>query len=248
MALEVSNLRVEHDGKALIDGLSMTFEPGTLVGLVGPNGAGKTTLLRHLAGLRTPRAGHVTLDGQRVLALPAQTRGRLIGYVPQYFEPAWDFTVLEIVELGASRAGGAGARIDSVIGDHELEPLRDRRWSRLSGGERARALLAAVLVAEPTVLLADEPGAGLDIRHRLELLHRLHAIAHNRILVVVMHDLEAALRYCDRVVVLAQGRVVIDDTPDVVLADPRLDETFHVSFQRVAIDSAGGPLLPAPRR
>jgi len=100
------------------------------------------------------------------------------------------------------------------------------------------------MIAEPPVLLADEPGAGLDIRHRLELLRRLRAMATDRILVVVMHDLETALRQCDRIVVMAAGRVALDGAPQTVLANPGFDAAFGVAFQRVAIDPTRGPLLP----
>ena len=244
MSLDAVDLRVDHDGRALLDNVSIAFQPGALVGLVGPNGAGKTTLLRHLAGLRTPQSGRVMLGGRNVLSMAPAERGRIVGYMPQHFEPAWDFTVREIVELGASRASDTLVRFDRVIDEHELRPLLQRRWSRLSGGERARTLLAAVLIAEPAVLLADEPGAGLDIRHRLELLNRLRASAPDRVLVVVMHALEAAVRHCDRLVVFAAGRVAIDGTPEEVVGHPDLDAVFGVTFQRVTIDRAKGPLLP----
>jgi iron complex transport system ATP-binding protein len=244
MSLSVSNLRVAYDARILIDDLSIVFEPGELVGLVGPNGAGKTTLLRHLAGLRHANSGQIRLDGRDVAALEPAERGRIIGYMPQHFEPAWDYTSREIVELGASRSSTGASRFNAMAQEHELTDLLDRRWSRLSGGERARTLLAAVLVADPAVLLADEPGAELDIRHRLELLHRLRAITSNRILIVVMHDLEMAIRHCGRMVVLHRGRVAIDGPARMVGNDPTLDTIFETAFQRVPIDSAGGPLLP----
>jgi iron complex transport system ATP-binding protein len=232
------------DERALIDDLSLDLRPGELVGLVGPNGAGKTTLLRHLAGLRTPTSGRIALNGRELATWSAAERSRAIGYVPQHFEPAWDYTAREILALGASRSPGAGARMPDVAASYELAPLLDRRWSKLSGGERARTLLAAVLVAEPPVLLADEPGAGLDIRHRLDLLQRLRALAPGRILLVVMHELELAVRYCDRLIVLHRGRAALDGPARDVAADTALDEIFETRFQRVAIDPALGPLLP----
>lgn len=244
MSLIVSQLRVAFDQRVLIDSLSVSFRKGQLVGLVGPNGAGKTTLLRHLAGLRRPAHGRILLDEQDLATMPAAERGRTIGYVPQHFEPAWDYTAREILDLGASRAAGAGARVAAMVAAYELTELLDRRWSRLSGGERARTLLAAVLVADPPVLLADEPGAGLDIRHRLDLLDRLRAITPERILVVVMHDLELAVRHCDRIVVLHRGRIALDGPAADVAADRALDEIFETRFQRVPLDPAQGPLLP----
>ena len=227
----------------ILDGVSFRAEPGRLVGLIGPNGAGKSTLLRCLAGLAVPDSGAVTLDGRPLAALPAAERGRRIGYLPQSFQPAWDYSVRAVVELGAGRAPGAAPRVPAALEAHGLAALMDRPWSRLSGGERARALLAAVLVAEPPVLLADEPGASLDIGHRIDLLRRLAAYARTRTVVVVLHDLERAVRDCDRLVLLDRGRLVLDGPAHEVATAPLLDATFGVRFRRVAIGPDDASIL-----
>ncbi|MCJ2032765.1 ABC transporter ATP-binding protein [Methylobacterium sp. J-068] len=233
-------------GRILAD-VSFQAGPGQLVGLIGPNGAGKSTLLRCLAGLAIPDAGRVTLDGRPLSAMPTAERGRRIGYMPQSFHPAWDYTVRAVVELGASRALGAILRVPAALEEHGLTEFAERPWSRLSGGERARALLAAVLVTEPAILLADEPGASLDIGHRIVLLRRLDAYARTRTVIVVLHDIERAVRDCDRLVVLKQGRIVLDGLTDKVVQSPLLDQTFDVRFGRVAAEPEVASLLVVRR-
>lgn len=233
MSVVAANSLVMGEGR-ILDRVSFRAGPGRLIGLIGPNGAGKSSLLRCLAGLTRPESGSVTLDGAALADLPAPERGRWIGYLPQSFQPAWDYTVQAVVELGASRALGAQGRVAETLREHELSALADRPWSRLSGGERARTLLAAVLVAEPAVLLADEPGASLDIGHRIDLLARLAVYARTRTVVVVLHDIERAVRDCGRLVLLQDGRIVLDDAAGVVARSPLIDTTFGVRFGRVA--------------
>ena len=241
--LVAENLTVSAGGRRLLDGVSLRLEPGALVGLIGPNGAGKSTLLRCLSGLRRPDSGTVALDGSPLAALSVRERGRRIGYLPQSFEPAWDYTVGEVVALGASRAPGASLRIPETLRAHALTDLAGRPWSRISGGERARALLAATLVAEPALLLADEPGASLDIGHRIGLMRTLRAYARDRVVVVVLHDIERAVRDCDRLVLMEGGRIVLDGAAAAIARSPRLDAAFGVRFARVASDPAADALL-----
>ncbi|MFG5117935.1 ABC transporter ATP-binding protein [Methylorubrum sp. POS3] len=233
----MSRLRAEHlvvtaGSRRLLEAVSVDLEPGALVGLIGPNGAGKSTLLRCLAGLRPPDQGVVTLDGNPLTDLPIRERGRRIGYLPQSFQPTWDYTIREIVELGASRRAGAAIRIPEMLRDHELSDLAERRWSQVSGGERARALLAATLIAEPVILLADEPGASLDIGHRFDLMRRLRAYARHNIVVVILHDIERAALDCDRLLLLDRGAIVLDDAATTVAAAPVLDRVFGLRFER----------------
>lgn len=245
--LLASGLLVERRGARLLDGVELSLGPGELLGIVGPNGAGKSTLLRCLAGLIRPEAGQVTVEGRPIAALTGGERARLVGYVPQLFTPAWDVSVRDVVEMGAARAGIGPAGILAATEDHELGRLLDRRWSTLSGGERARALLAAVLVAKPPILLADEPGASLDIKHRLGLLARLRAYAGTRAVAVVMHDLDLALRFCDRILVLDRGRVVLDGPRDAVARDLKLDQAFGIALRRIEVGEIEGALLPLSR-
>lgn len=240
--LQARHLVLRRRGRSVIDGLSLGLPARGAVALVGPNGAGKSTLLSLLAGLQAPDGGSVQLDGQDLLALPVAERARRIGYMPQRFAPHWDLTLAELLQMrlaGQSDARNAMARAG-------LQDFAACRWSTLSGGEQARALLATVLATDPPVLLADEPGAALDVRHRLALVQALARRGRERLVLVVMHDLELALQHFERVIVLDQGRIALDGTPAELLHAPGLDAVFGVDFER--IDAPPQTLLRARLR
>ena len=192
--------------------VTASFALGTITAICGPNGAGKSTLLKLLAGLERPDTGFVTLDGARLDALDARRRAQAIGYLPQSGEVAWDVAVRDLVGLGRlpHRDRGAAA-ITAALEALDLAALADRPVSRLSGGERARALLARVLAGEPRWILADEPLAALDLGHQLALLSHLRRVAETGAgVVLVLHDLALAMNHADRVIVIDQGAVVVD--------------------------------------
>ena len=242
----VDNLRVAVPGKNLLDGLDIDFSPGQLVGLIGPNGAGKTTLIKALAGFRAADQGAVSWSGKELPRWTARERAAACGYMPQHYVFAWDYRVRDLIEMGAARAAATDSAIDAAVDAHELQQLVDRRWSTLSGGERARSLLASVMVTSPPLLLVDEPGASLDIRHRIELLSRLRRAAASATVIVVMHDLELAVRYCDRLVLMANGRIVQDAPAADVIHPGTLDATFGVRFQRVTLRPECDAVLGIP--
>ena len=179
---------------------------------------------------RSPQTVHI---GDRDLAsFSSATRAATVGYLPQYFDPHWDLTVAELVRIGAERSDrvAAGA-IDQATERFELTTLGQRRWSTLSGGERV--LLAAVLVVDPPVLLADEPAASLDIRHRLDVIRTLTRRGGDRLSVVVVHDLDLAFTFFERVIVIDRGRIVADGPANSLIDDRRIDAAFAVDFDRL---------------
>jgi len=245
-ALSADNLSVQRGGATLLDGLSLSLGPTGSVAVIGPNGAGKSTLLKVLAGIESPTGGRVLLGDRDLATLRHSMRARSIGFVPQHFDPHWDLSVAELVRLGAERGERVpqGA-LDAAIAAFELAGLGPRRWSTLSGGERARVLLATVLVVDPPVLLADEPAASLDIRHRLDVVQALAARGRKRLSVVVVHDLDLAFAYFDRVVLVDGGRIAADAAVADLIGDPCLDAAFGVRFERLRTDD--GWLLRARR-
>ena len=233
-AISADHLRVTRGAATLIHDLSLAFGERGSVALIGPNGAGKSTLLKVLAGLDLPQAGRVRIGTSDLAALPRTVRARMIGFLPQHFEPHWDLAVGDLVRLGAARNPELAVEaVAKTIARFELGGLERRRWSTLSGGECARVLLAMVLVADPPVLLADEPAAALDIRHRLDVVEALAKRGRDRLSVVVVHDLDLAFRFFERVVVLVEGRIVADAPAAELLADARLDPAFGVRFERI---------------
>lgn len=229
--------------------VTASFALGTITAICGPNGAGKSTLLKLLAGLERPDTGFVTLDGARLDALDARRRAQAIGYLPQSGEVAWDVAVRDLVGLGRlpHRDRGAAA-ITAALEALDLAALADRPVSRLSGGERARALLARVLAGEPRWILADEPLAALDLAHQLALLaHLRHAAEAGAGVVLVLHDLALAMNHADRAVVLQDGRVVADDVCDRALSADTIAQVWGIrahwlregDTRALAIDPAG---------
>lgn len=218
-----------------LDGVSAVFRAGEVTAICGPNGAGKSTLVTALAGLLAPAAGAVELDGKALGELAAQERARAIGYLPQSPEVAWDVSVDTLVSLGripwsGAPEGEAQAAIDAAIAAMDIEGLRHRPVSRLSGGERARALMARVLATQPRWLLADEPLANLDLAHGAALVARFREQAAGGMgVVLVLHDLATAMNHADRVVVLDRGRVVADGSPADALCEERIAQVWGVS-------------------
>ena len=213
--------------------VSLTLQPGQVTAICGPNGAGKSTLLGCLAGIVALDSGGAELDGQPLAALPLRARAQALGYLPQQAEVAWDVSVETLVGLGRlpwnSGAAADQAAVEAALAALELEPLRHRPVSQLSGGERARALLARVLAGEPRWLLADEPLANLDLAHQLTLLARLNELSEHGIgVILVLHDLAQAMNHADRVVVLDQGRVVADGSPEVALSEQVIAQVWGI--------------------
>lgn len=220
------------EGRALrLRDVSLSVAPGEVVALVGPNGAGKSSLLACLAGLLTPDAGAVALDGVALGAMTPRARARAIGALPQLGEVAWDMPVATLVGLGRLPWDNDGARaVETALTAMELTGLQARPISRLSGGERARVLLARVLAGEPRYILADEPLASLDLAHAAGLMARLRAEAADGIgVVVAMHDLACAMNHASRVVVMAGGGVIADDVPERALAEAIIARVWGVT-------------------
>lgn len=238
--------------RPILQDVSLVLAPGELVALVGPNGAGKSTLMRCLAGIRQPSAGRVALDGQLLTDLSPARLARLRGYLPQSGSLAWPVTVRHLVGLGRLpfRAfwqpfGSAdAAAVERALQATDAVYLADRLVTTLSGGERMRVLMARVLAAEPALMLADEPLAGLDPLHQLQAMQllRRHCDAGGSAL-VALHDLNLACRFCDRLLLLNGGQCVIDDRPAAVMASGALEQVYRVRFAPVHSAGVTG-LLP----
>ena len=223
--------------RAILQRVDLTVAPGQVVGLIGPNGAGKTTLLRTLCGLLPADTGSIYLDDQPLFRVPDRTRARRIAYLPQGAESHWQITVANLVALGRlpHQSSWRGLCDDDT---HAMQRamqacnvahLKDRPIDRISGGERARVMLARALAVEPELLMADEPVAGLDLAHQLDVMERLTELAAAGAgVVVVLHDLSLAARYCHRLVLLNRGRVAASGTPEAVLTPETLATCYGI--------------------
>jgi iron complex transport system ATP-binding protein len=235
--LVVEALDVDLDARPVLRDAGFSAQPGELIGLVGPNGAGKTTLLRAISQLIPARAGTVTWQGQALGSLDARARARTLAYLPQGQAVHWPLTARRLVGLGRLPSlgpfGRAGAQdeaaVERAMAAADVLAFADRLTSTLSGGERARVLLARALAVEAPVLLADEPTASLDPYHALEIMELLRRTADaGRLVVLVMHDLGLVARFCDRLVLVDGGRTVAEGPPRAVLTPERLRQVYRV--------------------
>jgi iron complex transport system ATP-binding protein len=264
----------------VVRGVSVDIAPGETVGLLGPNGSGKSSLLRCLAGLREPDAGTVRYDGESVRGWSARRIARHVAFVEQDAAADSDLRVGDVVGLGRTpfrdRWRGPDATDRAVVAAAlerlGLTALAARPWRALSGGERQRAHIARALAQQPYALLLDEPTNHLDVKHQLELMELLTGTGTgtgtatgtgsgtggtDRTVLVALHDLSLAARYCDRLLLLHHGRLIASGPPATVLTAERLAEVFEVDAE-LATDSLGHPQVayrgplgtpapPAPR-
>jgi iron complex transport system ATP-binding protein len=235
--LIVSNLSAGYGGCTVLQDLSMpAAAPGEVVSLIGPNAAGKSTLLRALAGLH-PATGSVLLDGRELNGLSLAERARSVTYMPQTLPQGVALTVLEtlVSALRASPVQGAVSQDEAatalaVLQRLGLDGLAMRRLDQLSGGQKQLASLAQAVVRGPRLLLLDEPTSALDLRHQLKVMKLVRELAAERGMTVIMvlHDLQAAARASDRVMVLSEGVVAADGTPEQAITPAILAQVYQV--------------------
>ena len=228
---------------AVLTGVDLDVAPGEIVGLLGRNGAGKSTLLRIACGLLAPEAGTVQIDGQPVSGLDRRQRARAVALVPQETHFPFPFSVAEVVLMGRTpHLGWLGfesrrdlAAAQSAMEQLGIEDLAARSVLSLSGGERQLAVVARALAQGPRLLLLDEPTAFLDLRHRLQVLGRVRELAATGAgALVVSHDLAVAARSCDRLALLADGRILAAGPPAQVLTPALLREAFGIEADVLA--------------
>ena len=254
MSLSLSDCRVQIGKAVLLDGVDLTCAPGTLTAIVGPNGAGKSTLLALLSGERTPSSGQAMLDDAPLQNWSATALARRRAIVPQQVAPAFDMRVWELVRLGRapfedSRSEEITA-ITAALDTMDALPLADREVMTLSGGERQRVGLARALAQiagfrdsdQTHFLLLDEPTAALDLKHARAVMQTARMCADQGVcVIVVLHDLRAARRYADQVVLLEKGQMVAQGAPDTVLTPERIGAVFEVDPE-TAHDALGLPI------
>ena len=235
--LSCSNLSFGYHKKTVIDEVSLEFKSGEFVGLIGPNGAGKSTLLKLLLGLNKPDMGNISLGKNSLNALSRNEIAKRVSFVPQDHSIDYAFNVEEMVAMGRTPYLGNYQTeskqdleiIETALRRTDLFELNDRPADQLSGGERQRVFIARALAQQTNTLLLDEPTASLDLCHQLELMDLLCGLTcEGHLAIAAIHDLELASRYCSRLIMLSEGKVVADGLPNEVITPDNLRRYFSI--------------------
>jgi len=257
--LELQDVSFAYGDREVLTAVSLRLEAGTTVAVVGPNGAGKTTLLRVAGGLLAPTRGRVLLEGHDLARIPRRAAARRLAVVPAEEEAVFPFTVRESVALGRHAWRSAFGPLDDdehglvarALERTDLTPLAERHLPALSSGERRRASIARCLVQDAPVCLLDEPTSHLDLGQRLRMLRVFaeEARTAGRAVLAVLHDLNLAARFADRIVLLVAGTVVAEGPPAEVLTGARIEDVFRTPVWILPHPDDGSPVvLPsAPR-
>jgi len=251
--LTATGLSLGYDGHRIVDGLDLAIEPGAITVIVGANASGKSTLLRGLARLLPPQAGAVTLDGRNIAGLPSRQVATIVGLLPQQPIAPEGIGVADLVGRGRYPHQGWfrhwSSTDDAIVAEamaatQTLE-LASRRMEELSGGQRQRVWIAMALAQKPDILLLDEPTTFLDVTHQVEVLDLLHELNHEQgtTVVMVLHDLNLAARYADRLVVMRQGTIIAEGPPAQVLTEAVVLEAFGLTARIIADPVCGSPLV-----
>ncbi len=251
--LTIDDLTVSYHHRRILHGVSLRVETGEIVTLIGPNGAGKSTLIRAASGVIPIDGGTVRIDGQDLGQLSTAERARELAVVPQARNLPPAFTVYESVLLGRTpylgwfgRAGPEDrARVQYALERTDLLPFSEERVGELSGGEQQRVLLARALAQEAPVLLLDEPITHLDLQHRERLIRLIRDLASQKELAVLMvlHDLNLAAMYADRIALLVEGRIEAAGTPAEVLTEANLTRVYDIPVRVIPHPDYGSPLV-----
>lgn len=253
---EMDNLGVCFGSKQALSGVSLSVRAGEYLGVIGPNGSGKSTLLRAMAGAVRPSAGRVRLDGRDVSDFKGRELARRLAVVPQDGEVSFDFSLLDVVLMGRSPRLGRFQREgegDLAVAERVLErtnllDLAGQPVGALSGGERQRAMIARALAQETDVLFLDEPTAHLDINFQVEILHLVarENRENGKTVVVVLHDLNLAAEFCDRLVMLSGGEVFADGSPDEVITAENVQSVYGSAVWVRKHPTSGRPYVLSP--
>ena len=251
VAIDAHNLKVAYGDTLIVPDLSLTLYPGKVTALLGPNGSGKSTVLRTLARLLQPTKGAVYLNGRNIAKMPTTDIARQLAMLPQSAEVPDGVTVWELIGYGRyphqNLLGGFSpkdlAAMRWALEVTILEPLAERVVDTLSGGERQRAWIAMALAQQTQVLLLDEPTTFLDIRHQLDVLSLVRELNREHGITVgwVLHDLNQAAAYSDRLIMLASGKVVTAGSPAEVMTAKTIREVFEVEMTVISHPISGFP-------
>ncbi|AYA42356.1 Fe(3+) dicitrate ABC transporter ATP-binding protein FecE [Xenorhabdus nematophila] len=251
MKLHIDNLTIGYGNRPVLDALSLVLPPGKITALLGPNGCGKSTLLKCISRQLATKSGTILLKNQPITTFSSRQLSRCIALLPQHHLTPEGITVRELVSYGRSPwlslwgrlSVEDKMRVEVAMEKTHIVHMAQRRLTDLSGGQRQRAFLAMVLAQDTPVVLLDEPTTYLDINHQVELMRLMGELkTQGKTVVAVLHDLNQASRWCDHLVVLADGKVMAQGTPEVVIQPELLRTVFSVEAEIHPEPVSGRPM------
>lgn len=239
MGLKVENLSFSYDDVQVLRDVSFKIDEPCIVGIIGPNGSGKSTLVKNILDILQPDSGKVSFDGRDISQLGLSDKAKIMSYVPQSITPNFSHTVFYTVLMGRkpyigwTYADSDKTLTDDILKQMTLDSLRDRLFSTLSGGEKQKVILARAIAQSCKIMVLDEPTSNLDLRHQKEVLDYLRNMSGDQKVMVLMviHDLNLASMYCDRLILLNEGETVIDGTPSQVITKDHLKTYYGVDVE-----------------
>ncbi|WP_102272876.1 heme ABC transporter ATP-binding protein [Cytobacillus massiliigabonensis] len=239
MFIEVDRLSKRFDNQSVLEEISFSVKRGECLGIIGPNGSGKSTLLKLLSGVESTSAGKVELNGKQIEQYTRKELAKWLAVLQQESLPPIGFTVREVIEMGrypfqnwlGEETKDIERLIDAILDKMELNELSDRHLENLSGGERQRVALGKTMAQQPKLLMLDEPTTYLDIGHQVLLMDRIREwqLEDDLTVISVLHDLNLAALYCDRLLLLHNGRVVAVGSPEEIIRTDLIEEVYGTS-------------------
>ena len=249
---ELDQLSFLAGARVLLHPLSLSLQPGRMIGLIGHNGSGKSTLLKLLARQQAPAAGAIRFQGRPLAGWRDRDFARQLGFLPQYLPPATGMLVKELVALGRYPWHGALGRFGRLDRDKVAEAIEladigafgDRLVDSLSGGERQRAWLAMLMAQDASCPLLDEPISALDIAHQVDMLGLIRRLCTERgcSVIVVLHDVNMAARFCDEILALHSGRLILRGAPADLMRREQLQRVYNIPMGVFHHPETGTPL------
>ncbi|GEA59992.1 ABC transporter ATP-binding protein [Vibrio comitans] len=249
--LNTVDLCAQINGKLILKEVNFEVSEGALIGIIGPNGAGKSSLLKHLSGYLKASSGDVFIQGRSIVELNSTERASQISYLPQSNRVEFPYKVTELASLGLVNNSNLNVdqkkqKIEQVLKRLDIENLADRTVEQLSGGEQQLVHVARILLQDTPIILLDEPSASLDIGHEAQLMNILHSLVkEGKTVVVALHNLNTAAEFCDRLMLLQNGKLLADGTPDKILTQELIQSIYPYQVQVSTNTMTGNPNILA---
>jgi iron complex transport system ATP-binding protein len=251
--IKINELSAGYQDRQVLDRVNLHFEAGIQTAILGPNGAGKSTLLKCISGYLPPVSGEIEIDGKAIGSYNRRELAKKIAIIPQNFQLQFEYQVRELVLMGRypylSYLGIYSRndyhKVDSVLEELDLKEFTGKNFSELSGGEQQRVAIARALVQETPILLLDEAFANLDVNHAIGIMQILNGInlCRNMTIIVVSHNINLAVEYCEQVVMLKEGKVVQKGKPQEVITESILSEVYGQKIKVITNPESGQPNL-----